>query len=147
MKVSRNSWHFRFNKEVGEAFGMGAYPGKTLCSYFWGTIWNMVVMCFVAVLVWVFLVLMGIPVFAAFGINNLSIFLTATLYPIAGMGLVACVCCIGAGIIWLSDYLQDKRWQRQEAREQAGIVKRPNLVVEYIKAKKQKVCPIIEVVE
>lgn len=126
MKISKNSWHFKMHK----IFNAGMEPKyKSLCTYFWGTV-------FTALLFYVLLPLLGLGVlvlstfpFVYFFTGDLSALAPAII--IGGFEIFALV------TFWL-DY-RSKHYTRK--------IKEPTLVGEYIKAKKRKICPLIEFVD
>ncbi len=36
IKISTNSWHYRWQKFLGECFNNRFYPSASICGYFWG---------------------------------------------------------------------------------------------------------------
>lgn len=122
MDISRNSWHFR----VLQCFDF--YP-RTLCTYFWSLVFCLVVMP--AVLL-VFGVVIALPLY------------WWLLPPNPDLFFVACV--IGfAEILILLGVLYTVVTDRRYVEGCAGH--EPNIVTEYLAAKKQKVCPIIRYTE
>ncbi len=126
MKVRKSSWYHWFY-----TFGFEQYerhPGKTnLCSYFWRTVWG-VFKCLLIVAV------------------------VGTIVTVAGMCLynalwlsIGCLAVVGAVIAFASNWTRIKfflnpgRYENKEPE--------PGLLRSYIKAKKDKVCPLIEFVE
>ncbi len=114
MKVKRNTWHYWFYK-----LACGHWPPRrtNLCAYFWKTVLGLGMTTLAITLAVAFMVLIG------FGFYNH----TAIAFMILG-GIVGIV-----GFIFLCVYLNDV-YQDSE----------PGLVRLYVKAKKDKVCPLIE---
>lgn len=122
MKINKNSWHYKFlNKH------MNVYPIKNnLCGYFWQVVGHLALSVFVltSCLFIVLTMLSPLLLFFKFKINE---FLVA--------GIIIDILII---LILLPALLRK-------------IFKKPigsnNLILEYIKAKKSKLCPIIEFVD
>lgn len=115
MKVSKKSWHYRLLHQTME--GCPEFEYNNLCSYFWAVVSTLIV---------------KIPI-----IIFLALILVVTS-PIWG------VVCLGF-------YLYDRRDRR--LRKSAGLnpwqdwpepEKEPSLLRAWLRAKKEKVCPMIE---
>ena len=139
MQISRKSWHYRlynFNwnfwkdfpeywfQTVASKFGGDKpwpheYHPKSLCRYFWFTLLSTLVAPIVALAMFFFLFVI----------------------------LLGALPVLGVMYLWddAHAYGRQRRWAQsggpQTTKPRAG------LVVEYIKARKQKVCPIIELVD
>ena len=135
MKIYYESWHYRFIDRWNRNWDNGTV---TLCSYFWNFIFSFIV-CF--------LVVASGTIFSFLGLWSLlaPILQFFTLQPerfiIAGYGLwiVIFIISLTLGYLWFydnSEYMQKRR--------ELAKCKQPNFVFEYIRAKKRKVCPIIE---
>lgn len=134
MKISRRSWHFRLYIGLislwseGTDFFEGArstHRPKNLCRYFWT----------------IMVMLISIPIWSV---------LALAFSFIVGIILVG---------EWI--YRTDTwgKWRRRRRRRDTKCARRlrfedkeraekePSLLVSYIKARKQKACPLIEVVE
>lgn len=127
MKVNKNSWHYKILTERF-CFMEGwyeCYISGSLCLYFWQVMFRLFLGVGLGLLVvsplfsWT-IILLGLDpsVLGATGVLVLIMGLTAT----------------SAAIYIGMEFIVSKE-------------KEPNLVVEYIKSKKNKVCPIIEFVE
>ena len=115
MEVSRDSWHYRYL-----TFLHWTHP-RTLCPYFWKVVWALVIAGAVPVLL-------------------LSLAGTLLWYhiwaPFYILGAFVVVVLFWLGIAWLAMYLEDVRpWQK--------ITKSDNLTVEFLRAKKNKLCPTL----
>ncbi len=134
MKISSTSWHYRLwhlNRFRDDC-------PTSLCSYFWQVTGRIVLF---------FGVPLGVVAFLAYllyyyATTNLSGLLTV----LAVIGAVVAV----AGLTGLATWWQDRRWTAsldEFGNPPKRKRKQPNLVVAWIKAKKEKVCPRIEVVD
>ena len=55
--------------------------------------------------------------------------------------VLVCLCIVG--IFILADYISQKRREAKWRKKQEGIVEKPSVVVEFLKARKNNICPII----
>lgn len=144
MKIKKNSWHARFYGWANN----GQYP-KSLCSYFWNIIGA------------IFLFPLWIIPHAANPDNNLDKKIAE-----GGTGLLLMFSNFFVGMILLAPSLGTEVWWIWLVANIvvptvgfcafliiAGVcglldmVSGPNLVSNYIKAKKRKICPLIEFVD
>ena len=145
----KNSWHYKFNKWAGEAESgpwINATSCKSICPYFWCTVWN---------IFWVlvfFLLLFFMASLSGAAILDMSDPSIADLSWLWIVGVCGVACIIGVFIlvavgIYLSlDYTKkglSKVFSENKAST-SGEYKEPNLVIEWVKAKKAKICPMIE---
>jgi len=114
MKVKRNTWHYWFYKL---ACGHWVPSRTNLCAYFWTTALGLGMATLAIAMGVTFLGLIGYAFYK----------FTAIAFMVLG-SLVG-----GVGFIFLCIYLNDV-YQDSE----------PGLVRVYVKAKKDKVCPLIE---
>lgn len=117
MKVKRGSWHYRISK-------LGSYESSkdNLCVYFWAVIIKIALMIFIpSTLIFIGYFFFTDPMW----VSNL-ILLTFIFSAI--------------GLPPLTIYLIRKKLLDGESPEMPY----GNIVVEYIKAKKAKICPLIE---
>ena len=150
MKVNKNSWHYRaITEETLGLTGVGSYNvSRSLCIYFWQVV--------ISVVFKGFLLLVMLP-------SLLSLFVVMPLVSVVGtlvtgnlvqgdtglIVLLAEALSVLIGILlWGYFTLVDKyRDYNYKKLLQDPIDKEPSLVGQYIKAKKDKICPIIEFVE
>lgn len=145
MKLSKNSWHYKLNKHVSNNYYI---PPKSLCLYFWQTVGKMLAL--VVALGGVCLIGLGflsIILFLQTGITGwviwpeiifeLGAVLTAVILFLSMMGGV--IATTEGHMKVFPEWMKITRFKKHEQVE-----KKPSLVVEYIKAKKEKVCPYIE---
>lgn len=126
MKIKKSSWHYRLHKKMTGGF---APEYRSICSYFWGTVF----MSCIAFVV--------IPMIAAFAA---LLALTPFIYFFTGdPGIIPLAIIFGSLEIILLLLFGYRRWSNNRAPK----IKEPSLVVEFIKAKKSKICPLIEYVE
>lgn len=172
MKISENSWHFKLNRlyERSVAHDLKYGYSVTLCEYFWATVWSFV--CLIGSCVkWTGISIVCLAAFWFFVGNPLF-----TLIQLHSGWIVSNVDALQFGLIilyldlvivmfigilsvkdgymkvfpkWLPipklwDWLCKKINRRANPKK---VDSEPNLVLEFIKAKKQKFCPIIKLKE
>lgn len=142
MKVNKNSWHYKLLTE-NFCFISGWeewHISNSLCLYFWQVMFRLVSglglgLIATSPLVFWGTLLLGLHpsdlVFFGRLLVGLGIFVTFALTAVGAL----------ASIVYAGEFIRDKL-PRKEYKE-----KESNLFVEYIKAKKNKLCPIIEFVE
>jgi len=138
MKISKDSWHYR----VCNSFSW--MPSTSLCLYFWQVVWasflNFILIP-VAVLLLVSLFLFGVPLILGSvlvrGFQEIAFENLHTMFYCWGLGFLTMLGMIGCFVMKML-YDEGMLWQREETVE-----KEPSIVVEWIKAKKRKVCPVI----
>jgi hypothetical protein len=154
MKISKNSWHYKLNKLAQTAACYDLSYGMSLCQYFWYTVFAVLkIIGTVAVgLFMLFAVSFIFYVFVLTPINSLSyllfdlgfdtdievgiIILIAELVLITLAGLLAAA---RGEIDVFPKWFKFKTNKPKQDKES-----KPNLIFEYIKAKKAKVCPLVK---
>ncbi|ADX87986.1 hypothetical protein [Vibrio phage JSF13] len=137
MLVFKKNWIYRYNEWChGNMFTIGnVNDSKSICSYFWKTMWNLVPVNLMYSMIAHTPAVAGLWLkkFEYFdkltGLPALYTFLVAGYLSLAAFGLIL----VGLAII------QSKFENRKQNSD-----KSPNLVIEYIKTKKSKICPMIE---
>lgn len=159
MIINRDSLHYRFNLWMSK-HDYEVENHKSLCSYFWLTVFHILKCASVFYFVWF---LITLPALALLGTNTgwVDYVMTFPFYSkwptMLGVGAVmwailagflACIC-MGYGAIverikhW--KYHRDMKKHFDENGDRITPVKKESgLFVSYLKAKKSKVCPIIE---
>ncbi len=141
MKVSTQSWHYRLADSISDSIN----PSKSLCVYFWQVIWGFVLWF---ILVPIFVVIVGSLLIL--GIPGIIGKLTMDFFDFLpeGSELVLGLWYIGVGYLaFLIMFLLMGvfvYWKEIVQPRKAKVVKEDNLFVAYVKAKKRKICPIIE---
>lgn len=128
MKVSRNSWHFKVYRGFGFDSGFYKEPSN-LCPYFWRVVWGLTKGAIIVALCGLLLFMLGTVVF------------TYPFWSLGGTAVIALFCAICAYWDEIRSFLS------RNAPESDVPEPEPGLIRSYIKAKKDKVCPMIEVVE
>lgn len=131
MKVNRRSWHYR---AVDFVFSWGG-PSRNLCLYFWQVVWACVWACVCAPLLAIF--------FAVWASTPFWWWAMPEILPMAFTGAffeIFILC-----ILW-REYRSDLRWKGKlpTKRRKGRETKYPSLFAEWVRAKKQKICPILE---
>jgi hypothetical protein len=130
MRVSRSSWHYRWWNWVNDH---PANPPTNLCRYFWGIVLPALTM-------------LGLALLALVGLGY-GIYWTFIRYTLATLAVVA----LGSAaflVFWGSTKVETW-WKNRPTRTRRPPkpAKEPGLVRSYLRAKKQRVCPLIEVVD
>lgn len=144
MKMSVNSWHFRIYNYVN------GYPSHiSLCKYFWSAIGSTLILPLVAL--WRLFSVdtqdkitlsICIGVLVAFNIAWAWFNWLALLSVYGGIGAMLGII---YGVNWLKNKFYHPKPKPPKAKKPKTVkAKHPNIVLEYLKARKRKVCPIIE---
>ena len=151
MIINRNSWHYKVAMLGDNEF---ALP-KTLCPYFWYVVFKLFMVSTVTVAVSVGSWLIGLPVIGKIlSLMGITLSKAGLTIPAVLTGILIIALVVGTGFLcvmgvsWLKDGFKEKmrerRWAKAQAAEEAGVALEPNVLVEYIKTRKSKMCPIIE---
>lgn len=153
---STKSWLFKYNKAVGSCdVFINAIHCQSVCAYFWSSIWN-ICMGSLALLI-VFLVLTSVggaimqlsslsSIPALSGLPWYFLFIPGGLFIVAFL-ICACIVIFCGAVI--TDFIKDLFTKRNEPKqfdengEEIVKHKEPNIFIEWLKAKKNKHCPII----
>ncbi len=130
MKVSTKSWHYRVIDLLDFC-----HP-HNLCGYCWMTLWAL----FVLVVVWP----IGIALATAL-VTSPFWFWLAPVYELSILGI--CVGLMEAALLLgiLRAVILDRRYEERRSGTRAKLViKEPSLFYTWIKAKHDKVCPLIQ---
>lgn len=130
MIIKKTSWHYKLIKWCGHT------PSDSLCPY--------VRQILMALALSLFLIVIASCVFVVFVWNPLHVLAAlmgiVSITPNALMvGLIAWAVYAVAGIVFGGKYLRKKYRERNPVVE-----KEPNIVMAYLKAKKDKFCPSID---
>jgi len=126
MQVSSRSWHIRLVRLLDEH-----YQPKNLCKHFWAVLLMMAVLPLLGVLIVGIALILGailILHFPIYGTGAIQKFLNedSTIRP-----------------WWLRAGKKSKTTKEPKPKKHHE----PNIFIEWVKAKKNRVCPLIEVVE
>lgn len=146
MNISTKSWHWRINCEYfktlsdspakhyldDQSYVLSNYFGSTLCSYFWGTLFRTCLIIFSLLLVFAGSAIVGYfgiigPLYTAIAQYQVGYFELEVEYILWIAALTITTLAGIAYLICLFDKNSDK------------------LIPEYIKARKNKFCPILTV--
>lgn len=117
MEISEDSWHYKVY-EFGFA-GHGWPPRRTnLCSYFWRVVWGFTLGTLMAIAAALVLGLVGAALYKF------------TFITLTTLGVIAVL--IGIGVAY------DRRPYKEKVKVEPGLLRL------YLRAKKEKVCPLIE---
>ncbi|UJQ43919.1 hypothetical protein ECCR664_000055 [Escherichia phage ECCR664] len=153
MIINENSWHFK----IYATFNSTWNRPKTLCAYFWKTFIPVLAVSIVG-----FATLAGAAIIGQEILTKFFVFSSLwTLVPASiGIGIltisVMVLIAVGAviGPSWLLDKYNDRKYYKEieliaqnQERIKNGlepIERKKSLIGEYLKARKEKVCPTLE---
>lgn len=153
MIINENSWHFK----IYAMFNSTWNRPKTLCAYFWKTFIPVLAVSIVG-----FATLAGAAIIGQEILTKFFVFSSLwTLVPASiGIGIltisVMVLIAVGAviGPSWLLDKYNDRKYYKEieliaqnQERIKNGlepIERKKSLIGEYLKARKEKVCPTLE---
>jgi len=132
MKIKRSSWHYRYLSNFGVV--ENSWQAENLCKYFWKTVFFCTVIPTIAVL---------LAIFASIPFWIYLVLLDADWWVLSALAGIADI--IVLGFLWQQyrDYLR-KVGKLAPKKSKPYVPKEPSLFVQWLKAKKQKICPIIE---
>lgn len=147
MIINRNSWHYK-------VAAMGTFDcdiPRNLCPYFWLVAFK----CFMlfagfsalTLLSWAVGVDLATWLFAQVGVTltNLGAAIPGILIGAIGIAsFIGIGLSIAFGIYKLKERVKEKREEKRQAKIEAGEEIKPSLVIEFMKAKHEKVCPRLE---
>ena len=144
MIINTNSWHARFHDRF---YDRHSRP-HSLCAYFWKMVWA----CFVCV-VFIGSMVFGLTVAGAGVLEHFFVLSTPVLLSLGfvlGLIAIALIIALSIGLAlgamnlhaWYDARREEKEWQRIQA-EREGRETKENIVIQYIKARKSKMCPVI----
>ncbi len=153
MIINENSWHFK----IYAAFNSTWNRPKTLCAYFWKTLIPALAVSIIGFAILAAVIIIGHEILTKFFVFS-SLW---TLVPASigvGILIVAVMALISVGLIigpsWLLDKYNDRKYYKEieliaqnQERIKNGlepIERKKSLIGEYLKARKEKICPTLE---
>ncbi|SOK59305.1 Phage protein [Yersinia phage fHe-Yen9-03] len=155
MKISTNSWHYKMNEYVYDMLNKNI--SNSLCGYFWQTVFAPIItltivllgLVVISILSWGAFYLVG-ALFSNFLVwinvlpESFQLLKKVFNWRFIPMSILFDVLVVGV-FYSKHKYSSYKERKIEEAKEKGiQIDSKPLLVVEYIKAKKRKICPLIE---
>lgn len=138
MLVFKKNWIYRYNEWCnGNMFTVdNVNDSKSICAYFWKTMWNLFPVNFL------YLVVAHAPAVCGLWLERFN-------YLEGIQGFSALYCMLFAGYLTLAVFLLTLTgvillYTKVGCYNENHKKSNPNLVVEYLKAKKSKVCPMIK---
>ncbi|QAY00123.1 hypothetical protein EcWhh1_193 [Escherichia phage EcWhh-1] len=144
MIINTNSWHVKLHDRF---YDRHSRP-HSLCAYFWKMVWA----CFACAVV-AGSTLFGLTVAGAGVLEHFFVLSTPVLLSLGfvlGLVAISLIIALSIGLAfgamnlhsWYDARREEKEWQRIQA-EREGRETKENVVIQYIKARKSKVCPVI----
>lgn len=139
LKVKRSSWHYRLWKTT-HGFNPNAEP-KNLCKYFWWSVFSIIIPAVVCS-------------FALAGLVTL-LYIMYSNPVVTGMVVGTIVLCAGLGVgtVVVANAEKTRRAalppkvKSERPRKVRTKPRKIRLLRDYLAARKQKVCPLIEVID
>lgn len=153
MIINKNSWHFKIYKTFNNTWNLP----KTLCAYFWKTLIPVLVVSFVGLMALTVITIGGSQILTKFFVfSSLWTLVPASLV----VGALFIALCVGfsvvvvLGIPKLIDLYRERKHDKEIEFEVENleriknglepIERKKSLIGEYLKARKEKVCPTLE---
>lgn len=144
MIINANSWHVKLHDRF---YDRHSRP-HSLCAYFWKMVWACFACAVVAGSTLFGLTVAGVGVLEHFFVLSTPVLLS--LGFVLGLVAIALIIALSIGLAfgvmnlhaWYDARREEKEWQRIQA-EREGRETKENVVIQYIKARKSKVCPVI----
>ena len=144
MIINANSWHVKLHDRF---YDRHSRP-HSLCAYFWKMVWA----CFACAVV-AGSTLFGLTVAGAGVLEHFFVLSTPVLLSLGfvlGLATITLIIALSIGLAlgamnlhaWYDAHREEKEWQRIQA-EREGRETKENIVIQYIKARKSKMCPVI----
>lgn len=144
MIINANSWHVKLHDRF---YDRHSRP-HSLCAYFWKMVWA----CFACAVV-AGSTLFGLTVAGAGVLEHFFVLSTPVLLSLGfvlGLVAIALIIALSIGLAfgamnlhaWYDARIEEKEWQRILAEREGKEIKE-NIVIQYIKARKSKMCPVI----
>lgn len=138
MEINPTSWHFR---AIKYAYRMKAYDyqqwGTTLCGYFWSVFFACLTI-FAKLLVVFFILWLLVY-------NPISYLWAPTVEKL--MIAIIWGCALGFAVFAFGGMYLIQKYRSWSEKRPVKKQKQPNILVEYIKARKEKFCPIVKIVD
>lgn len=142
MLTFKKNWLWKYNNWCDGKLASkdNVHCSKTICPYFWGSVWNLVGMPSVWLLI--FYVIGYMPSIFVVGLLDLSSHLKGTGF--LGLTTMVIVGWIIISILFLCLYKCAIMVEKFNKKRKPKINKKPSVIKEFIKAKKNKFCPMIK---
>lgn len=144
MIINSNSWHVKLHDRF---YDRHSRP-HSLCAYFWKMVWACFVCAVVAGGTLFGLTVAGVSVLEHFFVLSTPVLLS--LGFVLGLVAIALIIALSMGLAlgamnlhaWYDARIEEKEWERIKAEREGKEIKE-NIVIQYIKARKSKMCPVI----
>ena len=144
MIINTNSWHVKLHDRF---YDRNSRP-HSLCAYFWKMVWA----CFACAVV-AGSTLFGLTIAGAGVLEHFFVLSTPVLLSLGfvlGLVAIALIIALSMGLAlgamnlhaWYDARIEEKEWERIQAKREGKEIKE-NIVIQYIKARKSKMCPVI----
>lgn len=138
MLVFKKNWLYKYNKWCSGNFATidNVNDSKSICPYFWKSLWNLFGTNFIYIL------LAHVPAVCGVWIKNLEMFDGVGGFSLLYSSLVVGYICMFIFFLCIVScvIIQDNITKLSKSKKEQNN----NVVIEYIKAKKSKICPMIK---
>lgn len=149
MKISKDSWHYRTLTD-GLFWLDGWVASNSLCLYFWQVFFRLLMGFGIAMVATSPLVFYIVGVMELYAPEHMALILLLLPWVVCGLvvsvvgGVIVAMLCIGL-VFYAIGSLLSWLWGVSPLNKYIKKAEnRPSIIVEYVKAKKDKVCPILE---
>lgn len=134
MKINKKSWHYQLQRNFGIRL---EYCKISLCGYFWSTVF--------CLLICALLMVMIVPAIMVLSILPSSFFIVKepSLINVSGFLHIYILSFLWYMYRFESEYYQVHREKKRSIKKNCPK-KEPGLLISYIRARKEKICPLIE---
>lgn len=164
MNINVNSWHYRLVKNVTFRDSRRGHVPTSLCPYFRAVMYRVLFFTTVISGLIALFTAMGWPIGLAvmakigisgiFGLIGAGIVSCASIVGIFAIGVGSAIC-VAIGIAKIVEKIgeirRDRRWAREDKKREDlknGIEpKQPSIVIAFLKAKHDAVCPNLEFID
>lgn len=141
--INKNSLIHRFNKKCGIKDDWWWDNQVSLCPYFWGTVFSLLKFLFFSGTALAFLSVFGSSILK--GLFGDHIFETNWIFLSPVVGSIVIALFFVLMIVSVEGVLWCKRGLEVIKSNKPTVEKEPNIFFEYVKAKKSKFCPRIQI--
>lgn len=125
MKVKRSSWHYKLTSFIWRNL---EYRGNNLCKYFWMMAWSLTIVCVIILF-----------------ISGYSYMIYDTIFKDGSTWAIFRICIILFVLsLLITPCIAISYFRKFVGKDIIVTVKVPNILSEFIKAKKDKYCPMID---
>ncbi|ADQ53197.1 conserved hypothetical protein [Aeromonas phage 65] len=139
MNIKTSSWHYRFINSFFDTVP------RSLCPYFWKVVWGLMLVTGMVLLLLGASFSIGVSILEFFAVNiGLVAMISAPFVGVFAIA-IAIIVLVFIAISWGEVKIKLRSISKKSSR--SNEKKTPSLVVSYIKARKEKICPTLKFVD